>query len=375
MYDDRVARAVVVIALASACGRIGFGVTPTSGDASAGSDAPVMGFDTRPGIDANVIFVLQTSLVLGTLGDFGPADAACQAAASQAGLPGNYVAWLSSSTINAIDRLAGARGWVRPDGAPFADTPADIAAGNVFYPPWLRVDATQISTAPMTGTLGNGTVATAATCGNYTQTTASIEGGDTTATSGTFSAIRTYASCNQPADIYCFGTSLATMVAPAPASGRRAFVSTAWAPGGGLPSADAQCQNDAIAAGLSGQFAAALAGPTTSAVSRFDTSGAPWVRVDGVPLAATASDLFNGSMTAPLNVTAGGMYVGFETASVWSGASSPTSTTNTKTCNNWVVATPSQAGSTAQPERTFWFGDLFTSLACNTTESLYCLEL
>ncbi len=33
-------------------------------------------------------------------------------------LPGTYRAWLSTSSVNAIDRVAGARGWIRVDGAP-----------------------------------------------------------------------------------------------------------------------------------------------------------------------------------------------------------------------------------------------------------------
>src|SRR5213592_2896892 len=83
--------------------------------------------------DANYVFVTSTTHAPDELG---PADAdrICNARAQAAGLPGTYVAWLSSSTEPARDRLGSARGWVRLDGLPFTDTLADLAAGKVFYP-------------------------------------------------------------------------------------------------------------------------------------------------------------------------------------------------------------------------------------------------
>ena len=65
------------------------------------------------------------------------ADAKCNDAATAGGLPGEYRAWLSTAAIYARDRLAGARGWVRRDGSPFADTVDDLVAGKIFNPPLL----------------------------------------------------------------------------------------------------------------------------------------------------------------------------------------------------------------------------------------------
>jgi len=68
------------------------------------------------------------------------ADSACQARASAASLTGTYRAWLSTSGtggVNAIARLGTGRGWVRPDGKPFADTTNDISNGHIFCPPRL----------------------------------------------------------------------------------------------------------------------------------------------------------------------------------------------------------------------------------------------
>lgn len=61
-------------------------------------------------------------------------DGYCSSVAADAGLPGQYLAWLSTTTTNAISKLGGANGWVRTDGRPSANTQADLAAGRIFYP-------------------------------------------------------------------------------------------------------------------------------------------------------------------------------------------------------------------------------------------------
>src|SRR5436190_591044 len=105
-------------------------------DATDATDAPIS--DARPDVGSeagptdvppppppNYMFVTS-----GThqppFGTLAAADNACNAAATAAGLPGTYRAWLSTSSVDAIDRIAGARGWIRPDGVPFADAPAHL---------------------------------------------------------------------------------------------------------------------------------------------------------------------------------------------------------------------------------------------------------
>jgi hypothetical protein len=117
-------RWILACLLAAGCGRLGFD-----------SRIQLAGDDTvMPDGPANLVFVTSQHVIAGQLGSLAAADARCNDAAGGAGLPGHYVAWLSTSKTSAIDRLAGARGWVRPDGRPFADTPADIAAGRIWYP-------------------------------------------------------------------------------------------------------------------------------------------------------------------------------------------------------------------------------------------------
>lgn len=63
----------------------------------------------------------------GNLGGLSGADATCQQHAANAGLGGTWVAWLSSSTSHAIDRLTGDGPWVRLDGEPVFANKAAIA--------------------------------------------------------------------------------------------------------------------------------------------------------------------------------------------------------------------------------------------------------
>src|SRR3954469_4157406 len=85
----------------------------------------------------NYIFVTSTGQS-SSMGGLAGADAICLARAKEAGLGGSrYVAWLSSSTVAAPSRLAAARGWMRTDGLPVADSVESLIDGQIFYPPRL----------------------------------------------------------------------------------------------------------------------------------------------------------------------------------------------------------------------------------------------
>lgn len=61
------------------------------------------------GVDADLgpfyVFVTETTYRGGDLGGLAGADAKCATQASSLGLGGKYIAWLSTSTVNAIDRV------------------------------------------------------------------------------------------------------------------------------------------------------------------------------------------------------------------------------------------------------------------------------
>ncbi|MGA8892318.1 MAG: Ig-like domain-containing protein [Anaeromyxobacteraceae bacterium] len=103
-----------------------------------GGGAPLPPFTST----GRIAFVTSASGVgnLSTWPDAGGAegiaagDAICRAAATRAGLPraDRFKAWLSTTTLNAVDRLASDGPWVRVDGAPVASSRAGLASGFLY---------------------------------------------------------------------------------------------------------------------------------------------------------------------------------------------------------------------------------------------------
>jgi len=278
----------------------------------------------------NVVFVTSTTFQPGALGGLAGADAACQNLAAAAGLPGTFKAWLSTSGaggVNAIARLAGARGWVRRDGKSFVDTTANLAAGKIMYPPRLDEAGNDLGMVRvLTGTSSDGTYdSSGGTCGNYTDTAdaGQVAGGSASAGSSMFTNYFSFGCSSPGLHLYCFETDWTAPVLEPPATGRVAFVTRGvLTPGRGLAAADGLCQTEANLAGLIGTFRAALATTGSSIQSRFTTNGASWVRPDGLPLAPSAAALFASAYTdVALDVSADGALL-FVNDSVWNGSAS-----------------------------------------------------
>ncbi|HSD88871.1 MAG TPA: hypothetical protein VLB44_15190, partial [Kofleriaceae bacterium] len=145
---------------------------------------------------------------------------------------------------------------------------------------------------------------------------------------------------------------------------------------GGFAAADAFCQAEADAAGVTGTFHALLAGSSANAASRFDTNGPTWVRADGVPLATTATDVMAGNVRAPLDVTLAGTYTAPE---IWTGATLQPpngATTNMYTCADWTdsVGTQQGADTIAMFSGTYFFGASGAITCTQPLRHLYCLQ-
>jgi hypothetical protein len=266
--------------------------------------------------------------------------------------------------MNAISRLAGASGWVRTDGKPVVNSLTDLAQGRLLYPPRFDELGNDLGADPvvMTGTAADGTVLNVqgfSTCSDFTaavDTGGFLSAGYASASSTMFATAGPM-PCSSEARLYCFGVDRQAQVAVIPVVGRYAFVTRSpWTPGGGIAKADALCQQEASAAALPGTYQALLAPTGASASSRFDTSGLPWVRVDGILIAPTAAGFFSATSTlfdVPPNLTAdGSLYFG--AIGVWSGAATPTTAGKGATnCTNWLsnsataFATAGAAGDTA----------------------------
>jgi cysteine-rich repeat protein len=325
--------------------------------------------------DYNVVFITSTTHRVGTLGGLAGADAVCASRATAAGLDGTFVAWMNSTTTSIADRLAGARGFVRPDGRPFIDT---IDSEAVFYLPNLNEMGIVVSADGTAIIGGSPNDVGVAVCDDWTSESAddSFVATEPHFGAGSWNEALGAAPCAGEFRLFCFQKDFANALMFEPAEGRKAFLSNQpWTPTGGLAGADARCTQDAVAAGLTGTFKALLATSSSSAASRF-SDGLPWVRLDGVLIVNTPSELFSGTayLLAPLQLTADGVYR--RNSGGWSG-SAYISSTGTHTCNDWTSSLATDFGVSGRAQ----FGTLQEALGydgegpCNQFGvNLYCLQ-
>lgn len=347
----------------TACGRIGFDLHDLR-DAAPGDDALPR--------DANLVFVTSRAHPIVGLGG-GVADQLCAMHASEVGLAGTFRAWISTPGSHALSRIAGARGWVRGDGQPVADLPADVAQGKLFVP--IRLDERGgvaasndlVVTATRDGMLAGDD------CASFTSATGDVIVGTPLGTTGDWTDTTTKV-CGSTARLYCFQVDRAVAVTPLTTNGRLAFVSTSkWNRSGGIASADALCGGEATLAGIGGTFLAVVASTSAPAASRFSSAGPTWVRRDGVAIAATAADVLAGNLLAPPNVTVGNAYYG---GPVVTGASSITAVaTDTTSCADWTDTTGN--GSINGSSGTIssrWFDDARYIAPCSSDDAVYCFQ-
>jgi hypothetical protein len=322
----------------------------------------------------NYAFVTSTTELPSLLGGVAGADALCNQRAQGAGLPGQYVAWISSTTSDARMRLGSASGWLRTDRRPFAASVASLFAGKALYPLKLDENGNEVAEETVaTGTLGDGTVA-ASNCSDWT-----LFGPSDRLTSGypwmatDRWSVGGLGYCNEPTRLYCFGKDHDAPIPSMLVQGRKAFVTKQrFDPSMGIAAADTLCQSEGAA--LPGTYKALLATTTASAISRFSTSGPTWVRTDGIALWAFAADAAaNASILAPILLPADGSppLPGW----VWIGASA-LDAPGTDTCADWTSNASTSTGGTGQVNESGNWTD--TNVACNSYEASYvrlaCLQ-
>jgi cysteine-rich repeat protein len=320
----------------------------------------------------NVAFVTSTVFTIGSMGGVRGADMACNARAKAAGLPGNFAAYIADSQSSLAARFGAARGWVRPDGKPFRD---EIDGPATFFPPNQTELGTTVSDTPVG--LGN---PGAGDCEDWTSTSAAagfFSAGDPGGGSGGWDGAASGIACGASFRLYCLQRDFNSILRVTPTPGRRAFVSAdPWVPSGGLAGADAVCQSDAQSAGLTGTFRALLATSSASAASRFSTSGTPWVRLDGIPIVTTPTDLAAAQFIAPLQLTSQFVYLINDGG--WSGSASPQMAgTLASTCNDWQSSSNGSTGTAGRVQ----FSSFATAFAFDSSVTcdapfthLYCLE-
>lgn len=241
--------------------------------------------------EPNRVFV-SSAVNSGNFGGIAGGDAICQQLAVNAGLAGTYHILLSTTAADWTTRIAGARGWIRLDGEPVGDQ--TVGTSNGVYNIRLDEHGTDVGLSTY-WSVGN-TLAGGTTCSAWT----SSVGGSTAATQANFAATTLsarlgglftsgVAACNVSHRFLCAEVDRNVEIGLIATSGRLAFMTRAdWDMTTGLAAADQLCTSEARSAGKAGTFKALLPTSTASAISRFDTSGPPWVRADGTPLLVTA---------------------------------------------------------------------------------------
>ncbi len=282
----------------------------------------------------NRIFVSQAKMKMSATA-VADANTACQTEAEAAGLSGTFVAYLSTTTTSARQKLGTALGWVRPDGRPVSD---DLNPATPFWSaPILRADQSRANRVDgsgeiiVTGSTPDGSID--ANCTDFTTTVGNLKLGLSDAIQAFAISSSLNGSCavsNNP--FYCVQIDHAKTVEPIPQMGRRAFISDGFSPGNGIEDADLNCQNAADSEGLPGSYKALLAMSNATALSRFDLSGPPWVTPDGLSFYNSIDDLGKRFLSRSISTLANGDPVLY--GSVYTGA--PTfnelATTN---CNDW----------------------------------------
>ncbi len=131
-------------------------------------------------------------------------DWLCQISARGAGLGGNWIAWLSDSHENAIDRLKDVGPWYGLDGVELFANKAALTGD-----PLSAIDVDERGTltdyAPWTGTHADGT-ATAFTCNDWRSNSPHDYGmcGYNTSTTDDKWSESVVPQCNNPYNLYCF---------------------------------------------------------------------------------------------------------------------------------------------------------------------------
>jgi hypothetical protein len=151
---------------------------------------------------------VTSSTYTGNLGGLDGADAKCNALAEEAELPGTYKAWLSTTTVNAKDRIADSTlGFQRVDGEMIAANLSDLIDWEILNPISRdEYDAT-VTTSVWTGTNESGNKISTSTCQDWTYELSDLGGGSACGNSGasdfrwTFS-IASY-TCGTMRPFYC----------------------------------------------------------------------------------------------------------------------------------------------------------------------------
>jgi hypothetical protein len=312
------------------------------------------------------------------IGSLAAADALCAQAASDAGIPGTFVAWLSDSTTNAIDRIPASAGpWYRLDKVPFARDKTALATDRLLSPPHVDELGVAHCGTPgsyiATGTLEDGSWAGAGNdCGGWADLGANVTLGTSCGTGGAWTEYG-FSSCGSQGRLCCLQTEGGRLLEFFAGTHRRIFVTDGtYLPVtdfNSLAQADALCSAEASSAGLPGTYRAIIADSGTNAIDRIPAGG-PYVRPDGMKVADDKPDLFDlSALYTSLNVTPTLAYLTRATI-VWTGADDYGMSTSAN-CANWT-----NTGATGHVGRPTLLSQMYeiSEEDCIEAGALYCVQ-
>jgi hypothetical protein len=332
----------------------------------------------------NIAF-LSPVAVTGKLGGLDGADDLCAGWAEDAGIPGTYRAILSTETVNAKDRLTGARGWIRRDRRPLGDLPSDIFQDAALLTA-VRIgpDGTDLGhRSAWSASDRNGVYTTAADgtdCGGWTSAGEEMAWYGFSDTTYEWLNRGTRTACKNEFHIYCFQVDYNSPLDKSDFAeeGRRLFVSTGkFDTTTGLDGANALCSADVEAYGLGGSFKALLADVGQSPASHFSPSNMAIIRLDGLFVASNIDALSTEDIVHPPVYQGDGARWNFRT---FTGSSSPNTVgSDSTTCTGWSTTSGTATiGFSYSTSRTssqrIWFGHENDNCTRSGELPVYCLE-
>lgn len=169
-------------------------------------------------------------------------------------------------------------------------------------------------------------------------------------------------------------SSVSNVTVTCTATRRLAFVTSATSHGSvsGVFGADARCQEAARNASLGGKYLTWISDTHSSEpAARFERSTVPYVRVDGVQVAANFTALTSGTLEAPINVTeTGSTYDG----SVWTSTYTDGRYSGSVACNGWTAFVGNQYGGQGISSSTTGSWSFTGTAPCNSSLAFYCFE-
>ena len=295
----------------------------STGDDSTGEET-TGGQDTDPLDEANFIFLSANDYApnfADANSPFTGADAACQAEADAAGLPGTFVALLTADNQHPALRLSGARGWKNARGYLVADELQDFVDNQPLHTWAVDASGNLLGGAGRRVWTGRGT-----SCEGWTSTASDVTGGAGFPMERSNAFTAGPRDCDSQHRLFCAAIDNAVEQPVPEVTGdtRTLFIARTSLPAAsGLAAFDQQCQADWDEAnpGTGRLFTAWLAGDGVSAMSRIGPRDATWTLQNGAVFAESTTALGDADFETWPNRDADGGGQG--PTDVWTGIGGP----------------------------------------------------